>query len=248
MSAWHHPEFTMLEWYEEKISYEGLINQTEELIREATKQVHSFAKRKKMTLGEVSLPKKFARLTLKQAFREFAGLDLIDDDPDLAAKAIAKGFHSVRSEDDFETAFFKILLDQIEPGLAKLGGAVLMDYPASQAALAVATKGVAHRFEFYIALPNGREVVELCNGFEELLGEKENRNRIDEAAALRIKAGHIPVPKDPDFFAALNIGLNPCCGNALGFDRLLALALGESSLDRVIPFRNAAAWFQSPKK
>jgi len=244
MSAWHHPEFTMLEWYETKITYEGMIKQTESLIHEAAKTIKALARKKKWDLSPTPLPRVFTRISVADAFHEFAKLDLVDQDPDLARKARAMGYHSVRTDDDFETAYFKILLDKIEPSLARIGGAVLMDYPPSQSALAVIKGGVARRFEFYVASPiqPQTEVVEICNGFEELLGEEENRRRIKAANLLRAAAGNAPVPEDPDYFAALGRGLAACCGNALGFDRLLALALGESNLDRVIPFRKAALW------
>ncbi len=244
MSPWHHPEFTMLEWYETKISYQKIIEQTEELIGESFAACKRLARSKKWNIQAAKIPKKFTRISVADAFREFVGIDLVDEDPELAAKARAAGCISVGATDSFETAYFKVLLDRIEPGLAGMGGAVLMDYPPSQAALAVIKGGVARRFEFYVSSPIAptTAVVELCNGFEELLGEKENRERVKEAAILRAQAGHAPVPEDPDFYAALSGGLAPCCGNALGFDRLLALALGESSIDRVIPFRNAAAY------
>ena len=87
------------------------------------------------------------------------GLDLVDEDPGLARRAKERGFNSINLSDDFETAFFKLLLDAVEPGIARLGAVVLYDYPASQAALAKIEKGVAKRFEFYIS------GIELCNAF-----------------------------------------------------------------------------------
>jgi len=244
LSPWHHPEFTMLEWYQKKISYKNIIDQTEQLITESFAAVKSVARRRRWTIHPAKLPARFQRLPVFEAFREFAHIELIDGDPDLAAKARAAGNTSVQPHDCFETAYFKVLLDSVEPGIARMGGAVLMDYPESQAALAVVKDGLAHRFEFYLPSPLSpmSAVVELCNGFEELLGEQENRDRIREATNLRLAAGNDPVPEDPDFYRALRQGLTPCCGNALGFDRLLALALGEADLDRVIPFRGAAAY------
>ena len=230
LASWHHPEFTMLEWYERDIGYGQFINQTEDLLR------HTLERMKKV--AEIRLPARLPRLTVAEAFHQFAGIRLVDGDPELARVAKAAGCPSVRGSEDFETAFFKVLLDKVEPGIQTLGSVVLTDYPPSQAALAVVKDGVAKRFEFYV---NG---VELSNGFEELLDAKANRQRIDEANGKRRALGFEIPGDDPAFHRAMAKGLPPCCGNALGFDRWLALILGETNLDRVIPFRNAGVYEQ----
>ncbi len=223
LADWHHPEFTMLEWYERDIGYGQFIDQTEALLRHSLDRMKSVAR--------LNLPDRIPRLTVADAFHQFAGIRLADGDPDLARQAKAQGCPSVRGNEDFETAFFKVLMDRVEPGLLALGSVVLMDYPPSQAALAVVKDGVARRFEFYV---NG---VELSNGFEELLDPAANRRRIDDANAKRRALGFELPGDDPAFHAALAKGLPPCCGNALGFDRWLALILGEKDLNAVVPFR-----------
>lgn len=230
LAAWHHPEFTMLEWYERDIGYGQFIGQTEALLR------HSLDRMK--AVARLRLPTPVPRLTVAEAFHQFAGIRLVDGDPDLAKQAKSLGCPSVRGNEDFETAFFKVLLDKVEPGIKALGSAVLMDYPPSQAALAIVENGVARRFEFYV---NG---VELSNGFQELLDPATNRRRIEDANAKRRALGFEVPGADPAFHAALAKGLPPCCGNALGFDRWLALILGEASLDAVVPFREAKIYEQ----
>jgi lysyl-tRNA synthetase class 2 len=219
LTPWHHPEFSLLEWYEAGAGFEAFMDQTEELLR---------------------LPPRFRRLRVEEAFREFAGLSLVDRDPGLARKAREQGIPSVGEDDDFETAFFKILVDRVEPGLASIGGAVLYDYPASQAVLAKVEGGWAKRFEFYLG------GVELCNAFLELTDPGENRRRIEEAYARRgVLSGHTggaqPVP-DEEFFRDCAAGIPPCAGNALGLDRWLALLLGQNGIAGVIPFRERGAF------
>lgn len=236
LAAWHHPEFTMLEWYERDIGYGQFIDQTEDLLRfslDQMKDAVTEAGGKPLTL-----PARIERLTVAEAFHQFAGIELVDQDPGLAAEAKAKGCPSVRGNEDFETAFFKVLLDRVEPAIQRLGSVVLMNYPPSQAALAVVKGGVAHRFEFYV------QGVELSNGFEELLDPALNRQRIDEANARRRAMGFEVPAEDAAFHAALARGLPACCGNALGFDRWLALILGEPTLDRVVPFRKAGIYVE----
>lgn len=231
LANWHHPEFTMLEWYETAISFDDYIDQTEALLRFTLEQLTPVIK-KKHASPTLQLPEKIDRISVKDAFYNFLKIDLFDGDPDLAQKAIAAGIISVKREDDFETAFFKVLLDGVEPQLAKIGAAVLIDYPPSQAALAKVRDGVAKRFEFYI---NG---IELCNGFEELLDLEENKKRIRDSLKRRAELGFETPGEDLDFYSALDQGMPACCGNALGLDRWLALLLCENSIDRVISFRN----------
>jgi lysyl-tRNA synthetase class 2 len=270
LTPWHHPEFTMLEWYEAGIGFEAIIDQTEDLLRFTREELASSLP------GSVTLrlPPRFRRLSVEEAFKEFGGLSLVDGDPGLARKACELGIPTVLEDDDFETAYFKILVERVEPGLAGLGGAVLYDYPASQAVLAKVEGGWAKRFEFYLG------GVEICNGFLELTDPAENRRRIEGAYARRAellsgdasardkgetgrdgscsnapRPGLLPVPApgslpelapepapDEEFFRALEAGIPPCAGNALGFDRWLALLLGLEGIARVIPFRESDAW------
>lgn len=230
-SAWHHPEFTMLEWYELGLSFEAMIAQTEELVSWCQEALAPRRHDWGLRLRPGGLPQHFARLSVQEAFREFAGLELWDGDPDLAKKARAQGVLSVQPDEDFETAFFKILLEKVEPALERMVAVILYDYPPSQAALARVEEGQAKRFEFYLW------GVELCNGFYELLGESDNRLRIQEANRQRQHLGKSLCEEDPFFYDALRQGIPPASGNALGFDRCLALLLGLDGLEPIIPFR-----------
>jgi lysyl-tRNA synthetase class 2 len=227
MSEWHNPEFTMLEWYHMGLSYSGLISGTEDYLRETAEAFAGMTGVRAQSL----LPDKFEKIGVFEAFRSMVGVDLIDGDPDLARKAIAAGVYSVQPSDDFETAYFKSMIEKIEPVIMSMKGCVLMDYPPSQAALSVVEGGCAARFEYYL----GR--VEICNGFYELTGEAENRARVGEALLERSKQGLPPVPEDEDFYLAMGRFAGPCSGNALGFDRWLALLRGAESLDSAIAFR-----------
>ncbi len=225
LSPWHHPEFTLLEWYQTGISLPHFMSQTEELVRYAAETLAA------ASAEVMPLPAQFQRLSVFEAFEQWAKISLVDGDPDLAAQGRAQGYISLQPTDSFETAYFKILLDVIEPRLKAEKAIFLYDYPASQCALARIEGGRAQRFELYL------EGVELCNAFDELLGSAENRQRIKKSNEERRALNYPFVPEDEDFFRALDRGLKPCCGNALGFDRLLALLLGEKSIHRVVPFR-----------
>lgn len=226
MSPLHEPEFSMLEWYQVGMNMDALIAETESYLRFTADEMSALTG---ISAGKI-LPNKIERLTVYEAFKDFAKIDLIDGDPELAPKAVKNGSLSVQLTDDFETAYFKILMESVEPEIAKVGAVVLYNYPPSQAALARVESGRAKRFEFYL----GR--VELCNGFFELLGRQENKRRIDEANELRLSLGKSAVPEDKDFLNAVEKLEGDVSGNALGFDRWLMLLLQAGKLQDVIPF------------
>jgi lysyl-tRNA synthetase class 2 len=226
LTSWHHPEFTMLEWYEAGISYFDFMRETEDLLR------YTLDYLKEKSALSFQLPERIERISVYEAFSEFAKITLIDNDPDLAQKALHLGYQSVQPSDDFETAFFKIQLDIVEPALKKRSAVFLFDYPPSQAALARVHEGRAKRFELYL------HGVELCNAFWELLDPQENLRRFRDAQQRRDELGKTRILEDHSFFSDLSRGMPDCCGNALGVDRWLALVLGDSKIDRAIPFRS----------
>ena len=78
--------------------------------------------------------------------------------------------------------------------------------------------------------------LELCNGFEELTDAAEQRERFARDAERRAAAG-LPVPAtDAHFLAALEHGLPPCSGVAVGFDRVVMLAAGTREIRDIIAF------------
>ncbi len=103
--------------------------------------------------------------------------------------------------------------------------AVLLDYPAEAAALARCRPGarpVAERWELYAG------GLELANAFSELTDAAEQRRRFLVCARQRAEAGSEVYPVDNPFMEALEAGLKPCSGVALGVDRLVML-LGDFS-------------------
>jgi elongation factor P--(R)-beta-lysine ligase len=209
----HNPEFTMLEWYRAPGSVEDIVRDTEQLVAAVTggtllleEQAH-----------DTSPP--FLRMTVVEAFERFA-----DCCPE---ETLARAEHD-------EESFFRLLIDRVEPGILELARAVfLTEYPASQASLAQrkpTDPRVAERFELYAG------GVELCNGFGELTDPVEQRERLERDRRTRAARGLPDYPIDKKFLAALERGLPPCAGNALGLDRLIALACGSRRIGDVMAF------------
>lgn len=125
----------------------------------------------------------------------------------------------------------RLLAFEVEPKLGKGELTILTHYPASQAALAKQTViddyAVAERFEIYY------EGIELCNGYNELSDSKEQRLRFEEANCQRSALGKEPYPIDEALLLALE-RLPPCCGVAVGVDRLMMLRHGKTHIDQIL--------------
>jgi elongation factor P--(R)-beta-lysine ligase len=121
-------------------------------------------------------------------------------------------------------------VERIEPNLGLGRLTILDEYPVIEAALArpkAADPRVAERFELYAC------GVELANGFGELTDPAEQRRRFELEMDEKERVYGERYPVDEDFLAALG-QMPPASGIALGFDRLVMLALGASRIDQVM--------------
>ena len=235
-SATHHPEFAMLEWYRTGTSYRDLMAECEGLLRSAQAAAGVETLRWQGQRADARLP--WQRLTVAEAFARHAGIDLLATAPDpgrpdsslLAAAAAGIGI-APHPGDDWETLFFRIFLERIEPALGVAVPTILYDYPLALAALSRPKPDdprLAERFEVYVC------GLELANAFGELTDPDEQRRRFiaDQARKQALYGETYPI--DEDFLAALDHGLPDCAGTALGFDRLVMLATGASHIEQVI--------------
>ena len=232
-SALHHPEFTMLEWYRANEPYEALMADCAALLAETAKAAGSVQLRHRDRAADpYAAPE---RITAAQAFRQFAGIDLLatlpGGTPDRDAFVGAAMTAGVRTaaDDTWSDVFSRVLVERIEPRLGLDRAALLDEYPLPEAALAkrAADPRVAKRFELYAC------GIELANGFEELTDPAEQRARFEAAMQEKERRYGIRYPLDPDFLAALS-AMPPASGIALGFDRLVMLATGATRIEQVM--------------
>ena len=227
----HTPEFTMLEWYRAYADYTDIMVDTEYLIAELATDLYGEPVVRTDECA-VDLTPPWERLSVREAMLRYAG---VTADPYLETAAFIRqaGHETVDRDDPPDVAFFKVFLDRVEPHLGVQKPAILYDYPAPMAALAKRKSNapdLAERFEVYIA------GVELCNAFTELNDPDEQRQRLEEEAAQRVRKGNPAYPIDERFLAALEYGMPPSGGIALGVDRLIMLLTGASSISEVMAF------------
>ena len=229
----HAIEFTMLEWYRAGAPLETLMEDCADLLRLAADTVGATVFRHRDRTCDPRLAPE--RIGCPEAFARFAGIDLLatlPDDPTaepdrdrLARQAGAAGLR-VADDDTWSDVFSRVLAEKIEPALGDGRPAILMDYPAREAALARPSTHdprLAERFELWAC------GIELANAFGELTDPVEQRRRfeIEMDAKERIWGERYPI--DEDFLAAL-AEMPPTSGIALGFDRLVMLATGAPRL------------------
>ena len=229
-TALHHPEFTMLEWYRANESYGTLVEDCAELLRAAAEAAGTKRFVWRGREADPFVPPE--RITVAEAFRHYAGIDLLAmlDDRDALATAAREQGIRVAEDDTWADVFSRIIVEKIEPNLGISRATVLDEYPVSEAALARPTAHdprVAERFELYVC------GVEIANAFGELTDPAEQRRRFEAEMAEKQRVHGERYPLDEDFLAALAC-MPPACSIALGFDRLVMLATGAQRIEQVL--------------
>ncbi len=233
-TALHAPEFTMLEWYRTGAPLAHLMSDCAALVALAA---HVSGAKTFVFRGRKTDPfEPPERMTARDAFLNYAGLDLYDSLPvgrapdraTLARQAKEIGLR-IADDDTWSDIFSRLLTERVEPNLGFGRPTILYAYPASEAALARTNHDdprVAERFELYCC------GVELANAFDELTDPVEQRRRFDADMAEQQRIYGNSNPIDEDFLNAL-VEMPAASGAALGFDRLMMLATGADRIDAV---------------
>jgi lysyl-tRNA synthetase class 2 len=204
----HEPEFTMLEWYRAWGDLDALRDDTFGVLCAAAEAVGA---------NLVRVGDHYERITVREAFRAFA--------PDAG--------DPIELAERDEAEYFRVLSERVEPQLGRDRPTFLERFPARHASLAKLCDddpSVCERVELYVG------GVELSNGFVELTDPVEQRARFERDQRERAARGLPVYPIDERFLAALEQGMPPAVGNALGFDRLVMLVTGAGAIDEVMAF------------
>jgi lysyl-tRNA synthetase class 2 len=217
----HRPEFTLVEWYRTGDDMQAGMELLDTLVQ------HLLA----------TAPA--ARTSYREAFVRQVGICPHGaTGAELARQAAARGVAAAEGMDRTDRdQWLNLLLDaSVQPTLGQSDPEIVYHYPASQAALAKTATDenglpVAERFELYF------RGVELANGYHELTDATELRQRLEGVNAARHADGRRRLPMPERLLAAMESGMPPSAGVALGFDRLLMLALGAESIDAASPYQ-----------
>lgn len=214
----HNPEFTMVEWY----------RNGDDLSRGMQLLSH---------VADCLLCRGAAQvLSYQQVFQQFTGVDpLVSENLNWKSAATQLGLEHPESfsAEDHDLWRDYLFSQRVQPHLGIEQPVILVGFPASQGALARLSPDdsrVAERFELFV------DGVELANGYHELRDPLVLQRRIEVANQQRILDGKEALPESSRLLSAMQHGLPPCAGVALGFDRAVMVALGRQSIREIMAF------------
>ncbi|HPF78019.1 MAG TPA: EF-P lysine aminoacylase EpmA [Alphaproteobacteria bacterium] len=226
----HTPEFTMIEWYRTQADYEDIMEDCVGLLRSCAGAAN--VKEFRYKEHQCNPFTEWQRLSVCEAFEQYADIDLktfLDDTEGFRGAVRDLGLHAA-NDDGWDDLFFRVMDAKIEPFLGMERPTFLCDYPISMASLSKPKNDdprFAERFELYVC------GIELANAFSELTDAAEQRKRYDIEMAEKQRLYGETYPLDEEFIAALEYGLPPSGGIALGIDRLVMLATGQEDIKNV---------------
>ncbi len=233
-SSLHNPEFTLLEWYRAYAGYEEIMKDTEQLIYVLVGELSRGQATLSFQGKAIDVTPPWPRLKVKDAFARYAGIPVGDfENPEKFRAAVSKKGYKVGPETAYDDLFFYVFMNEIEPKLGCDRPTILYEYPVSMAALSKICAHDPHyseRFEVYIA------GIELANAFTELNDPVEQRCRLEAERKHRQKLGKDDYPVDQNFIRALEFGMPPAGGIALGVDRLIMLLTDTTDIRDVLFF------------
>jgi lysyl-tRNA synthetase class 2 len=226
ISTRHNPEFTMVEFYQAYTDYRGMMDLTEQILRQlaidATGGTVVDYGAEKLDFGNVR------RLTMREAVMEYwkgegrPGADRVRD-PEWLKKETGKATPGEALAHLFEIHAEKKL---IQP-------TIVYEFPLEVSPLAnhsAEDPAMVDRFEVIIA------GMEIGNAYTELNNPIEQCRRFDVQLALREHGDDEAHRMDEDYLRAMAYGLPPTGGEGLGIDRLVMLLTNSPSIRDVILF------------
>ena len=231
MDRTHNPEFTMLEFYQAYTDINGMMDQTENLIRFVAHKVLGTGKVEQDGV-EIDLDQPFARISMLEAVKQYAGVDFTQVETLEQARALADQHHihyePRHKKGEILNLFFEEYCEEklIQPTF-------LTGHPVDISPLAKKdpeNPEYTQRFELFIC--GG----EFANAFSELNDPIDQRERFEAQAAQKAAGDEEACGVDEDFLTALEYGMPPTGGMGIGIDRLVMLLTGAQSIRDVLLF------------
>ena len=227
----HNPEFTLMELYQAYTDYHGMMDLTEDLYRYVAQEV--LGTTTIMYNGvEMDLGKPFARMTMVDAVKKYAGVDFNEIHTLEEARNIAREkhveFEERHKKGDILNLFFEEFVEEhlIQPTF-------IMDHPVEISPLTKKkpeNPEYVERFEFFM---NGWE---MANAYSELNDPIDQRERFKAQEELLAQGDEEANHTDEDFLNALEVGMPPTGGIGFGIDRMCMLLTDSAAIRDVLLF------------
>jgi len=227
----HNPEFTLMELYQAYTDYQGMMELTESMFRYLAQTVLGSTTFSYQGI-ELDFGKPFARMTMTDCVKKYAGVDFDAISTDEEAKALAREHHVEFEErhkkGDILNLFFEEFCEKelIQPTF-------IMDHPIEISPLTKKKPGCpgkVERFELFI------NTWEMCNAYSELNDPIDQRERFAAQEAAAAAGDEEAEHTDEDFLNALSVGMPPTGGIGYGIDRLVMLLTNAPSIRDVLLF------------
>ncbi len=215
----HNPEFTMIEWYRHGFCLQQIMRETVDLISEL--------------LSKVGEPIEVEYISYYELTKKALGVSFQSLTHDKIKELLTECNFVHQSDMSFAQSIDFLFSHKVQPVMNAQSITVVFHYPAAQAALSKLNnedQDVADRFEVFY------QGVELANGYVELLDSEQQLERFENDLLIRKSYDLAEVEIDQRLLDAQQHGLPECAGVAVGFDRIMMLAVSASSLSEVISF------------
>ena len=230
MDATHNPEFTSIEMYQAYTDYYGMMDLIEEMYRTVALKVCG-TDTVPYQGNEIEIGKPWKRMTMKEAVKEYTGLDYDNWTSDADAVAQAKTKHAEIADTATKG---EVLIELFEEFVEEklIQPTIIYDYPVENSPLAKrkpTDPAFTERFEYFI------NACEFGNAFSELNDPIDQRERFTKQVMEKRKQG-ANAQIDEDFLTALEYGLPPTGGLGMGLDRFVMLLTDSASIRDVLLF------------
>ena len=227
----HNPEFTLMELYQAYTDYNGMMELTENLYRHVAQAVLGTTTITYKGV-EMDLGRPFARITMVEAVKKYAGVDFDEIHTLEEARAIAKEkgveFEARHKKGDILNLFFEEFAEEhlVQPTF-------VLDHPVEISPLTKKKPGnpdYVERFEFFM---NGWE---MANAYSEINDPIDQRERFKAQEELLAQGDEEANHTDEDFLNALEVGMPPTGGIGFGIDRMVMLLTDSPAIRDVLLF------------
>lgn len=220
-----------MELYQAYTDYNGMMDLTEKLYRFVAQEVLGTTTITYKGV-EMDLGKPFARITMVDAVKKYAGVDFDQIHTLEEARAVAKEkgveFEGRHKKGDILNLFFEEFAEEhlVQPTF-------VLDHPVEISPLTKKKPGnpdYVERFEFFM---NGWE---MANAYSEINDPIDQRERFRAQEELLAQGDEEANHTDEDFLNALEVGMPPTGGIGFGIDRMVMLLTDSPAIRDVLLF------------